>query len=188
MSEAADPPDAGLSATGIGQAMSKAGAGGLDDSIEAHYDALSVYAARRSGDGTLAADAVHDAYLRLAGGAFGSIANPKAFLYRVVSNVICDRQRRQTVERRHRFEAEVLATSAVPSDPERTMAARQDLQRLVQAIDSLPPRCRECFVLSRFEGLATDMIAARMGISRNMVEKHLRHALAFCARSIGRAG
>jgi RNA polymerase sigma-70 factor (ECF subfamily) len=55
--------------------------------------------------------------------------------------------------------------------------ARQELRRLAAAIDTLPPRCREVFLLVRFENLSNGEAAIRLGISRNMVEKHLIKAL-----------
>jgi RNA polymerase sigma factor (sigma-70 family) len=64
--------------------------------------------------------------------------------------------------------------------PERQLIARQELRRLALAIDELPPRCREVFLLSRFESMANGEIAIRLGISRNMVEKHLIKALLHC--------
>ena len=58
--------------------------------------------------------------------------------------------------------------------------ARQRLRAFAETIAALPPRCREAFVLSRFEGLANGEIAGRLGISRNMVEKHVMRALLAC--------
>jgi len=61
--------------------------------------------------------------------------------------------------------------------PERHAAARQQLARLQQAVDSLPARCREIFVLHKFDGRPQKQIAEQFGISLNAVEKHLIRAL-----------
>ena len=63
---------------------------------------------------------------------------------------------------------------------ERQLVAKQRLAILAKAVGELPPRCRDCFILRRFDDLDPDEIAIRMGISRNMVEKHLRQALIYC--------
>jgi RNA polymerase sigma-70 factor (ECF subfamily) len=54
--------------------------------------------------------------------------------------------------------------------------ARHDLMRVQSLIAGLPERTREIFLLSRLEGLPQREIAARLGVSRPTVEKHLRHA------------
>ena len=65
--------------------------------------------------------------------------------------------------------------------PDRTVAARQELLRLRDALDKLPPRQREAVELARIEGLSGQEIAVRMGITRSAVSLHLKrglHALA----------
>lgn len=69
-------------------------------------------------------------------------------------------------------------------DVERELIARQRLAILVEAVSELPPRCRECFVLRRFEGLSHGEIADRMNITRSAVEKHLAVATVHCARRL----
>ena len=54
----------------------------------------------------------------------------------------------------------------------------QEFEREIQRIvDSLPKRCREVFVLSRFQGLKNREIAERLHISLNTVERHIQRAL-----------
>lgn len=46
-----------------------------------------------------------------------------------------------------------------------------DLEKdVAEAIESLPPRCREVFVMSRYQGKKYREIAEAMGISENTVE------------------
>ncbi|MDE5731497.1 MAG: sigma-70 family RNA polymerase sigma factor [Bacteroidales bacterium] len=46
-----------------------------------------------------------------------------------------------------------------------------------KVLDSLPERCREVFMLSRFKKMKNREIAEHLGISVSMVEKHIRKAL-----------
>lgn len=46
-----------------------------------------------------------------------------------------------------------------------------------EAIDTLPPKCREVFRLSHIDGLTDREIGARLGISLSTVENHIYHAL-----------
>lgn len=53
-----------------------------------------------------------------------------------------------------------------------------DLSDLVdREVAKLPERCREIFVLSRFEGLSNAEIAAKLGISQPAVHKNIERAL-----------
>lgn len=51
-------------------------------------------------------------------------------------------------------------------------------QLLNEAIEELPPRCREVFILSRLENLSNKSIAAQLDISVHTVENHLVKAIA----------
>jgi RNA polymerase sigma-70 factor (ECF subfamily) len=74
------------------------------------------------------------------------------------------------------------------SEPaDEALARRQEADALARAIDGLPEGARRALRLYRFEGLGQSEIAAKLGISRSGVEKHLalamrrlRDALADC--------
>ncbi|KQO69230.1 sigma-70 family RNA polymerase sigma factor [Methylobacterium sp. J-078] len=141
---------------------------------------------RLLGSPDAAADAHQETYLRMLGAVSRApVEHPSAFLFQVANNVAL------RMRNRHRLEgtlfqavtdgdlAEIVDGSAML---ERQVIARQDLRRLAAAIDALPPRCREVFLLVRFEGLSNGEVASRLGITRNMVEKHLIKALLHCRR------
>lgn len=144
---------------------------------------------RLLGDSADAADAHQETYLRmLAALSRTPIEQPTAFLFQVANNVALRMRNRRRFESTL-FEAVSEADLAGIADgyalPERQAIARQELTRLAAAVDALPPRCREVFLLARIDGLANGEVAARLGISRNMVEKHLIKALLHCRRRFG---
>lgn len=51
------------------------------------------------------------------------------------------------------------------------------LQRLKEAIEALPPKCKEAFILSKFENRKYKEVAVLMGISVKTVEIHVSKAL-----------
>ena len=70
--------------------------------------------------------------------------------------------------------------------PEQISADRQRIAIVGRAIDGLPPRCRDAFLLCKRDHLSPAEAAETLGISRNMVEKHLRHALKHCRTVLAR--
>lgn len=136
---------------------------------------------------TDAADATQETYLRMVAAlARTNIEHPSALLFRVAHNVALRMRNRQRFERTlfaAANEADLAGIVDGYALPERELIARQELKRLAAAIDELPPRCREVFLLSRADGLSNGEIAVRLDISRNMVEKHVIKALLHCRRS-----
>jgi RNA polymerase sigma-70 factor (ECF subfamily) len=150
--------------------------------IEACYGELLRFARRKLGGEHVADDLVQEACLRYANARTQSIVSPRAFLYRILANLVVDHQRRRGRQACEPLgEIEPVDGSA---DAESALIWRERLAILSRAVEELPPRCRECFVLRRFDELPQDEIARRMGISRNMVEKHLRAAALHCARRL----
>jgi RNA polymerase sigma-70 factor (ECF subfamily) len=133
-----------------------------------------------------AADAHQETYLRmLAALPHTHVEQPSAFLFQIAHNVALRmRNRRRREERVFQSVSEADLANVVDGYalPERQAIARHELRRLAAAVDELPPRCREVFLLVRIDGLANGEAAARLGISRNMVEKHLIKALLHCRR------
>ncbi|MNR50673.1 putative RNA polymerase sigma factor FecI [compost metagenome] len=57
---------------------------------------------------------------------------------------------------------------------------RQQLMRLERALHELPSACRRAFLMRQVEGMSHNEIARSLGISTDMVNKHLTRALRHC--------
>lgn len=152
---------------------------GLLAAYLASYARLRAALLRRTGSPSAAEDLSQELYLRLAGRAAAhteaEVANPEGYVRRMAQNIASDWRRGAA---RQGMPAPVSAD--IPSDApsaERTLLARERLKQVLELADLLPPRCREVFVLRKLKGLEQHEIAARLGISLNMVQKHLRKAL-----------
>lgn len=74
---------------------------------------------------------------------------------------------------------------APQTDALQQMAASELQEKIDQAVDGLPPRCRMVFVLSRFEELSNAEIAAKLGISAKTVENQMTKALKQLRETLG---
>jgi RNA polymerase sigma factor (sigma-70 family) len=157
--------------------------------FERYYRELLSFLARKVSDRQVAADLTQESYARVyAAQAAGThVHDPRALLYQTARNLVIDHHRHGDV----RAGVEVSAEHADGMDahgsrnwePETAASSQQAVVSLVTAIDNLPPRCREAFMLNRFDGMTYAEVAERMGISVKAVEQHIKHALDACERS-----
>lgn len=105
------------------------------------------------------------------------VRETSALLRSVAANLARDHARRAVLESRFLVRG-LEVDDLVPDEqsPGARLEAEQSMKRFAEALETLPPRCRQVFVMRRFDDLHQEEIARRLGISRNMVEKHLRAA------------
>jgi RNA polymerase sigma factor (sigma-70 family) len=117
-------------------------------------------------------DLVQESYARLLRArATGPIACGKAFVFVTARNLALNHLRHQAHERPEGL-AEIPAASVLDDGtgtPE-TVARAEELQVLIEAIQSLPERCRQIVTLRKIYGLSQKEVAARLGIAEHTVE------------------
>jgi RNA polymerase sigma factor (sigma-70 family) len=125
------------------------------------------------------ADVVQETYCRvLKAGELEAIRDPKAFLFRVANNVVLNAAK----HRRSDVADSAVDIESIEADDEkpslyRGLKAEQELAIVRAALEELAPKCREAFVLNRFEDLSYSEIAAELGLSVSMIEKLVSQAL-----------
>lgn len=156
--------------------------------FERYYREILSFLSGKVADRAMAADLAQESYARAyaAQGSGDGVHNPRALLYRIARNLVVDHHRhaevRTEVEMPACEEAAEQARAPRSLEPEVATASQQGVLALAQAIDNLPLRCREAFMLNRFDGLSYVQVAAQMGISVKMVEQHISNALDACER------
>jgi RNA polymerase sigma factor (sigma-70 family) len=107
----------------------------------------------------------------------GPVANADAYLLRIATNVVIEQYR---TERRHLHEDELDEMFQVPdelADPERVVAARQEIDVLKDVLLALPARQQQILLAARVEGKLNREIARDLGVSLRLVERELSLAL-----------
>ena len=111
------------------------------------------------------------------------IYNSFFFIFYFGTEVVLKKKRHTDVDSTSRewfrWRMEQAYTAYDPdNDPIIRKLYSEDLGQLLNdAIDSLPRRCREVFILSHIEGISNKRIAEILGISLSTVENHIYNAL-----------
>lgn len=145
----------------------------------------------RTGDRTEAEDLVQELWLRVSTADSGPVGNSRAYLYRAAQNLVLDRVRER--RRRERRDSEWADSQTIKvageSADARPSAAdaiieREEAAALAAAIAALPEGAGRAFRLHKLEGLSHAEVAARLGISRSGVEKHIAVAMTHLRRAL----
>ncbi|HMN43709.1 MAG TPA: sigma-70 family RNA polymerase sigma factor [Povalibacter sp.] len=159
----------------------------VHETIRRYHDSLIRFLRQRLRVKEDAADVAQEAYIRMMQyEGSREIQSPSSMLFRIAINVANDLGRAEQA-RRVSDQTPIDGLELASGQPavEREIAAEQDLDRLYDAIEHLPPKCRHVFLLSRVHEMTYPQIAAHCGISVKMVEKHISHALAICMKKVG---
>lgn len=103
------------------------------------------------------------------------IENLSAYLFQSVKFQIFKHLRNGKIAQRHLERITLLQSH---NDTEEQLIAKELEIELTKVIDRLPERCRQIFVLSRFEHLSNQEIALQLGLSVQTVKNQISKALA----------
>lgn len=131
-------------------------------------------------------DVIQEAYTILASLADVSrIANPKAYFYQVIKSLMSEYRRRLSVATGGAAgKANALPEPQEGLTPERILSGRQELESLYRAIVRLPEPSRTIFVMRKIDNLPQKIIAERLRISENVVEKQIARGLRIILRQL----
>lgn len=122
------------------------------------------------------ADLVQEAFARLiAARSAAAQDNPGSYLQGIMRHLLADRSR--VWSRSKAVQWDDLALAAEPEQPDAALELAQMQGLYRAAVDALPPKTREVFMLHRAEGMAHREIANNLGISVRTVEWHIAQAV-----------
>jgi RNA polymerase sigma-70 factor, ECF subfamily len=162
----------------------------LEIVFRAHFAGMATFVERFVRSPDVAEELVQDIFLKIwtKRKQLTEIESLKTYLYRAARNQALNFLRRAKLERRWQEERGVAgepATTFAADDD----ASGQELSAAVQAaVDQLPPRCKEVFLLSRVGGLTYADIARTLGISIKTVETQMGRALKALRGALERYG
>ncbi len=151
----------------------------------AYFNSLEVFAKAYVVDGDVAKDMVQDVFYKLwkKRATLPENLNLKAYLYQATKNNCLNYLKhlkvKETYENRMQDSYnDLLLNYEALSQLNFDKVTFQELSdKLNESISNLPPKCREVFELSRFEGYKNRKIAEQLNISIKAVEGHISKAL-----------
>lgn len=145
------------------------------DEVQPHGSSLKAYLQGAFPAVRDAEDVVQESFLRLWKLRAGHpIRSAKAFLFTVARNIALDSVRRL----RTSPISAVPDLAALPvveenADVSGAVSTNEEVSLLVDALQSLPARCREIIMLRKFQNLSQKEVAARLGISEGTVQEQV---------------
>lgn len=149
----------------------------LKELFDAHYQAVCAAVHRIIGERGVTEDLAQQVFIRFweKRNQIQIDTSPGAYLHRMAVNEALAWLR----AKKNQQPEELTFTIPMPAQADgETMLLHSELnEQIHKVIDSLPPRCRTVFQLSRFEELSYQEIADEMGISIKTVEHQMGKAL-----------
>lgn len=129
-------------------------------------------------------DMVQEAFTRLAASRSASAwSNPGAYLHGIVRHLLADRVRAWA--KSQSLDPAACRPPQEVAGPDEAVELNQMQERYRIAIDGLPPRTKEVYLLHRGEDLGYRQIAEQLSISIRTVEWHVAEAIVRIGRTIG---
>jgi RNA polymerase sigma-70 factor (ECF subfamily) len=146
-----------------------------------HGRALQMYLRRQVSSQETAEDLMQETFTRVYAVGAEQLDSPRNFLFRTAHNLAVNHRRDRSAAQVQAVEDldAIGAVSGTPL-PEETLHWRGELEMLEQVIDSLPPQCRQVFILQKIELRTHQEIAEQLGIAVSTVEKHIARAVKIC--------
>jgi len=150
-----------------------------------HYSSdLLTFFCRKVGEPD-ADDLVQEVYLRaLTSPSSAAVIKPKAFLYKIATNLVVDYVRKQSHRQHDNYEEIEDRTITSLLGPEDSVHGSERLKKFREALAQLPADHRRAFLLNRFEGLSHAEIAEFMGLSDKTVQRYIAKAFEHCLSCI----
>ena len=129
-------------------------------------------------------DIIQDAYSRmLKAHESGPIVNPRAFLFVTARNLSLNRIRHYRYEEQPGAKAvDPLSVVDEAVSPSECAANSEEVRILIQAIQTLPKRCRQVLTLRKIYGYSQAEVARKLGVSVHTVESQASIGLRKCMR------
>ncbi|WP_192348658.1 RNA polymerase sigma factor [Algoriphagus sp. Y33] len=140
-----------------------------------HWEHLFLKAFSILQDSSISEDIVQDVFLEIWNRRTDlNIEKPSQYLFTCVKHAVFKVLQKEKLKERH---LNALNSIDLLVQAEASMDTREIEQAILNHLDRLPERCKEIFVMSRFENMSNPEIALKLGINTKTVENQIYRAL-----------
>lgn len=159
-------------------ALSKGSIKDFDTLFITYYPKVKLFLVSMLANEEEAEDLAQDTFMRLwqRKELLMNVSNLNAYIYQTVKHILYSSLERKKGILNTDIEsaAELQSTEEVED-----IVYKHELEDIIsKAIENMPPQRRQVFCMSRRQGLSTEEISQRLGISKRTVETHISMALA----------
>jgi RNA polymerase sigma-70 factor (ECF subfamily) len=133
-------------------------------------------------------DLAQETYMRMLGideKRAESIADPRAYLFTVASNLV---KEHAMLQKRRALDVDIAHLLPDLESPQGSAedATERELRsrRLSEVLDRLPSRCKAVLLMQHRDGMSYEEIAKHFGVSSHMVKKYVVRALMLCRNDL----
>lgn len=151
----------------------------FEDIFKSYFPSLTNFAKKYVSDIDVSKEIVHDIFIKLweKRSELDPSKSLKSYLFTSVHNKCLNYIRDHKKFDRSEYHLEKLEENNDHWDNTDKMEEAETEVRIKQAIEKLPEKCKEVFILSRFEGLKYAEISQKLGIAVKTVETQISKAL-----------
>jgi RNA polymerase sigma-70 factor (ECF subfamily) len=160
------------------------------EELQPHEPALRAYLHSRFPEVRDVDDLVQEAYARvLQVQRSQQIQSAKAYLFTTARNLALSVLRRPRIfSPQPVTDFPALGVVEEGMDVAENVSIKQEVGLLLDAIDALPARCREIFILRKLQGIPQREIAERLGLSEQTVQVQIARGAKKCAEFLRARG
>lgn len=150
----------------------------LDKLFRRYNNELLAFATNQSNI-NIAEDIVQESFLRLLQRSdFATLENPRAYLFKIASNLSKNIYDYDQVRRRYQPDKTIEIDEIAADIPtvESTIAAQQQIEYFLFVINQLPEMVQHAFILNKLDGLSYPEVAATLDISEKSVQRYVLKA------------
>jgi RNA polymerase sigma-70 factor (ECF subfamily) len=149
------------------------------------YADLKSRLARQLGSTELAAEALHETWLKIERlDVAATVENPGAYVYRAALNTAFNLKKAESRRQRKRDDTNFAEEPDRSPGPDQIASAREDWKIVLDALTELTARQREVFRVTFTENVGLPELARRYGVSTRTIQADLYLAINHCRKRL----